>query len=212
MEESNVANINDVYQIRFVAFLQNQLGVITPKYQALTKTGTGATDAQIASGFATSIATSFKAMLNTSASFRGVGAKKIFPAPPGVEASDISFQGVGTGGTNVVPMQCAGLISWYTGVGTRKGRGRSYVPFPAQTDLATDGSFIAAYQTRLSTLTTNLGATITCGLAGNQNTFKICLFNVPTSVATLVTNSVFHTQVATQRRRGFFGRQNTTPF
>ena len=206
-----MANVGDLYTFRIVSTstIQNAINVL--HYYCVAKAGTGATDLTIAQAFDTAIKASYKALLETTCTYRGVGVKRIVPAPPSVETSTIASLGPGLGGTGLLPTQVCGLVQWKSLIGTRHGRGRLYTPFPAVTDITAAGVFSAAYQTKL----TNVGAAILALLVAgvtNTNTFQLYLWDRKNQVGTPVSTYTNSPAVATQRKRGSFGRPNAPPF
>jgi len=157
-----------------------------------------------------------KAMVSNNATL--LGAKlyyKLAGAPPLVD-QDTSPNGAGTGGAGNLPTQVSGLISWQSVVGGRQGKGRSYVPFPWTAALGATGVPIVAYQTALADyagvmqpgfIVPNVGS------GGGTLNLKLCTHytvGIPTRPFPFDTFSV-PPAFATQRRRGFFGRQNRAP-
>jgi hypothetical protein len=206
-----MANINDVYQIRIVGISGGQASINVLHYLVTAKAGTGATDGTIAAAVSTAIKVGYKSLMETTTTYRGVGAKRIFPVPPGVETAVVSDTGFGSGGTGQAPTQCCGLITWRTAVGSRHGRGRMYTPFCAVTDLQTNGYFSAAYIVKLNGIAGTLSTPIVCGVT-NTNTLSLIIWDRKNQVAYPVTNWTAGNFVATQRRRGSFGRPNLSPF
>lgn len=208
-----MANVNDIYKVRFVSYWATgqQAGVNVRHYLCTAKAGTGATEAQIAAGLDVSAAPLYKALLSASVQYRGVGIQKIWPLPILVETFTVVNAGAGTVAGDMLPPQSSGLITLLTNQAGRHFRGRLYVAFPGEADQA-DGSFIAGYTTRLGSLATMLVTPYTAGIGGNTNVFQPVVYNRVAHTTTNLITTTIHSNVATQRRRGTFGRTNTSPF
>lgn len=206
-----MANVNDVYSVRVYTAVNNQVGLNVLNYQCAGKVGTGATEAQIATAFDNQFAAPYKALITTSATYRGVQVQKYSPLPVAVAVSSIANSGVGTAGVSMIPTQGSGLISLRTALAGKSHRGRVYIPFPSDSDNTADGRPVAAYLTRLGTLATAMLATISAGAGGNTNTFNLVIHSKLLNSFTLVTVATEQGRWATQRRRGDWGRTNVLP-
>jgi hypothetical protein len=206
--------VNDLYQARIICFQGSQIAVNIRHYVVTNVTGVEGTANNLATIIDTQFAPHYKPLINSNASYRGVGVKLILPVQ-GVESAVVMNSGLGSGGVDSLPKQCAGLIQLQTVVGGRHGRGRVYIPFPSEQHSDANGAPTAAYGTLLTTLAADflLLAVYTSG--PNTTTWAPCIFNRGTGTFIKLnpggaTNS--RTKWASQRRRGDFGKSNVLPW
>lgn len=128
-------------------------------------------------------------------------------------------QGLCSGGTTPAPTQACGLSSVSTAVAGPSGRGRTYWPFPDQSQIATStGLFnvagLAAIQALNDTWTGRLASyLVTLAVTGGSLTVAPALHKYGSNVYYPITSSTVRAGVATQRKRGTnFGRTNGLPF
>lgn len=205
--------VGDLYQIRTLCWSSTQIGLNVRYYTIAAFTGTEATPTQIAAGFDTALNGAYKALLSASAAWRGVGAKRLTTVPT-IEYSSIGNAGVGGVAGDLLPTQVSGLISLYSTTPNRIGRGRVYVPFPSEADNTSAGVAQASYVTRLQTLAALLNVTTVVNGTGGTTSLAPVLRNRQTgALITLIGGTTFsHSNWATQRRRGNYGKQNLFPF
>jgi len=217
-----MAELGDIYQIRFWSSAGAQAAVNVRHYRVGTVNGGGATDGQVASRFSTVFAAAFKACFSAQATFRGVQAQRVWPRPPLQAAFDISAAGVGGVAGDMVPAQVSGIIKLLTQYAGRKYRGRMYVPWVGESDNAAGGVPTSGYLTRLVTLADLMFAPVLVTGEGDFNMLPI----IPVKELidpgppkkyqlqggyNVVLDSLARDIFATQRRRGSFGRPNTSP-
>lgn len=205
--------VGDLHVTRFLCWTQNQIGLNIRYWSVAAFTGTEATPSQIAQGMDTAFNAAFKALLSAGANYRGVGDKRI-TGVPSIEYSTIANAGVGAVAGDILPLQIAGLISLYSIVPGKVGRGRVYVPFPSEADSTVTGAAQASYVTRLQTLAALFIGTVICPGTGGNTTMSPVLYNRKThAVTSLIGGTTFSHQLwATQRRRGGYGKANLFPF
>lgn len=110
-----------------------------------------------------------------------------------------------------LPGQISGLISWRTALIGKKGIGRSYIPFPAESDNQVSTTPSNNYIDRLTNLAgTLIGPGFTAGDA--DVTLALQIHNRQEATFQPVTSYITRRAWATQRRRGSFGRPNAIPF
>lgn len=132
--------------------------------------------------------------------------------------------GIGNGSivASVLPTQTSGLISKYTNTATRHGRGRNYWPFPCDADKVAGASDspTPAYVTYLQGICNVMyplpWPMVIEAAPGNSIEVTGMVYN-PRVSATLpnfypIVKTVPRAKWATQRRRGDYGRLNSTPF
>jgi len=204
--------VADVVQMRIVTGMQQQIGVNVLTYVCTAITGASKTYADGALRFSTLLNAAVKALIVNTATYRGIGVRKIFPNPKSIEYSDVSLTGVGTAGASGLPKQVAGLLRKGTDRPGVQGRGRVYIPFPAASDNSTSQAPIAGYVTRLNTLGTALAAVVIVGTAPDTATLKPVIWDREHFQSTDVASLIGQPYWGTQRRRGDYGKANIYPF
>jgi hypothetical protein len=204
--------VGDIYKTRVVTSVNGQNGINVLHFQLTGITGTGSNDATMASTLDHLINGEYKALMANSVTYRGIGTQRIFPLPVLLEATSVGFAGSGTGGVGLMGGNVAGLISWRTAVAGRKGRGRSFIPFPSSVQNTSGGNPIASYLTSLNVLAGTLKTTLTVGTAPNQWTFTFGVYGKKTNSFTPVVTSIQSPQWWSQRRREFGRKPDLLPF
>jgi len=210
--------VGDLAQVRMWTLQAEQAAVNTWYYNVVALSGTPTTDQDIANYVDLQLAAQMKSMISTDASYRGIQVTLLQrPTNPPATVFANTRVGAGTVSPPDCPRQCCGLISWVTALSGRRYRGRFYVPFPTNGFLATDGVPTAAYQTLMSGLATDI-RTITsvpnAAATGTASTVMVIHHRPgisPTPSITAVTGQSVAAKFATQRRRGSYGRPNSSP-
>lgn len=201
-----------VYQVNLWCHMGDQASVNTLVYR-YTNTAGALQEIDAANDVSAYFAAAMKALICTEASYDGIVMQRIAPAP----RLDPVLSGVGSGNGDVantppLPSQVCGLITKRTGQATRTGRGRMYVPFPAETDSnGGTGRPTAGYLTRLDTLAGLLTASIVVTDGVNAGALDLGLFTQAGGFFLPVLQCTERDRWATQRRRGAFGPQNVSP-
>lgn len=128
--------------------------------------------------------------------------------------------GVGTFGSQSLPRQCSGLMSFKAGLSGPAFRGRNYIPFPSSTAITNEGEPTAPYVTVLDAIRAAIGAyidgNVIVGVDGNATLVWGIHHRVareePEADLSVVKQSVIKLAIATQRRRGSLGKANKAPF
>jgi len=204
-----MAAVGDVYQVKLYSLLGQQAGINVLHYSVTTLGGTGASDFEIGQAMAAALPTTYKALLSASASYRGLGIRKILPTLS-IETYNVTAQGAGGVAGEALPKQISGLITLRTTVPGRAFRGRVYVPFPGEGDNDTDQTPTAGYITRLGNFAGTLITTVTAGGA-NSNQLRLGVFHRVGGAITVCNDTTARDRWATQRRRGDYGRTNILP-
>jgi len=209
----------DFIRVRFWASDGNQAAVNTTDWVVVNDDGTNLTDQNVADFFDTTVSPSYFPLLNNNATYRGVQAIK-WLVPSAVPAVANLNTHVGTGGATACPTQVSGLIQWHAASAGRKYRGRNYIPFPATAHVATDGSPSAAYIALLQTFAAWMGIDNyppDSGPGGFGQIRQVIVHGgkAPPVAGAQIPSPVIQATVsarwATQRKRGMFGRLNTSP-
>ncbi len=153
----------------------------------------------------------YAAVMPTSAEYRGVGVQLLpvggitpveyYPAPnPGIVAGES------------LPKQVSGVIALRSTVGGRSGRGRVYVGFPSEADNESAGKPSVSYVQRLQALADALNSPLTVpDINGTGQVFSLHVYSRLLAFLADVTQVVARDRWGTQRRRGDFGKINTSP-
>lgn len=118
---------------------------------------------------------------------------------------------VGTINEGLAPWQCCALAQWQTDGRGRKTRGRCYIPFIPITYLNVLGELTDAAVTAYQGLTFQLAQFQVTTVSGLY-TWQLAVAHRASKTTTLVANRYVTGKIATQRRRGDFGRPNRPPY
>jgi len=204
--------VNDIIKAQLWSHDAEQAAVNTFHYQVTAVGGVAATLEDFCDLWSGAVFLAYKALLNQIATFDGVLGQIIFPLPLFTSVKNTGDAGVGTGGATAGPRQTAGLISWKTALAGPGGRGRTYVPFPSNSDVDTDGTPNATYVGKLGDLDNALGAFTTVSAGGRSATVAIGIRQSKTGNFVPFNAGVNNKKWATQKRRGSYGRPNSSPF
>jgi len=168
----------------------------------------------VALSFCSVVAPLYRALLPSDVDFAGVSLRNItdFPKEVAFYARQATRPGLIT--STSMPGQCAGLISFYSEIAGPGGRGRLYFPFLPYTKADSYDNMDAAWTDDLQVLADFLIQGNTFGSGGNSITVTWGHSRVPTDPALNWipwVKSVAHPSIATQKRRGFYGRTNSLP-
>lgn len=206
----------DIYRCILYSMSTNepnsQVGMNILHYICTSITGAGATQAKARDDMDGTLSAVLKPCLNANALYFGLSWQLIFPAPRLQTITTVANQGAGTGGSNTLPTQVAGLISKLTGMSGPGYHGRSYIPFPGTGDDDDPAVPSDAYFTALTALAAQMAAPITVGSTGAQAVMTPGLYAAGSNRFVVLTSAYGSNAWATQRRRGAFGRINSNPF
>lgn len=212
--------VSDLVLLRIWCADTEQAAVNTCWYQVAAVGATPATDEDFATQMNTLLAPLYKPVLNAHAEYRGTQVQIMLPVPPNHAAYspvfDNSLVGPGTGGADALPRQTCGLGSFQTAKPRQANRGRIYYPFPGTIADVGDGSPVAGYVAAIGIITADLSVGIAVVAGARTATLVRVLRHGKdktgfTPPVTPVTGSTVATKWATQRRRGSFGRANSSP-
>lgn len=188
-----------------------QAAVNVRHYEVSSVVGGAVTDQDVATYMDGQLSPLYGALINNHATYNGVQLTKIFPNPPAVPVSSTVGSGVGVGGADALPLQVAGLLSLKTGFSGRAYRGRLYIPFPSQSGCNTQGGQGIGYQTAAVNLALAYTAAPTITVGASSLKISPVIWHRSTATRTLVTSVGASPRWATQRRRGDYGRPNSSP-
>jgi hypothetical protein len=216
--------VAQLVQARIWCADSEQAAVNTLWYVVAAIGSPAATDQDVADNLDTIIAAHMKAVLAATATYRGVQVQIFSGMPvgliyPALFASVFinSSSGPGVAGAIGLPRQTCGLIEYQTDIPGRQGRGRSYIPFPASADNDVNGVPTAGYLTNLAFVAGDMGSGLAVSGVGGTATLVRVIPHLKKNKAgnfvshTPITNASGSASWATQRRRGSFGRANSSP-
>lgn len=203
-------NNADQILVRVACYVNNQVGLNTFYFVLANAVGTNTLE-NFAGALDSIIAASYKPVLANTASYYGSSVQRIFPAPT-QPVFTVANTGVGTGGADLSPMQASALITRFTAVAGRTGRGRVYIPFLPTAAYTAVGGLQGSFVTLINVIGTALLApnTITTSFADTIDTNPQIVRQHVTW--TTVTSYLTRTKIATQKRRGQYGRANSLPW
>lgn len=206
--------VGDLFRVKAASFLRDQLGLNVLYYETLTETAGDSNPTSLAAAFALVAATAYKAAMSDEARYIGQGVTQLFPvATAEFWTNDGAGVGVFTG--DALPSQTCGILTKKSVAPGRRGRGRVYVPFPAETANDTKALPNAGYLTALSTLATALGANVTVNEQGGWQAVlrPVIAAAIPGGGYSrlAITQLLPRPRWATQRSRGSYGAANLPP-
>lgn len=212
-------NNGDLIRVRAWSIDTDQAAVNTVYYLCTGPNTGGVTDNDVATSLEINWNPFYVSLLNNLAQWRGVQVQRV-TLPPSAPAIGNANPTSGSAGAIALPRQTCGLIQFQSGSAGRQYRGRLYLPFPSSTDNATNGQPSGTYLTNLLAFATFLQNTffltdstgvkfIPCVQVINHGPFGNP--PQPPPIPSPLTGWSISARWATQRRRGAFGRQNTSP-
>jgi len=189
----------------------NQASVNTFHYQVNVVGSPGATDLDVAVTLDAALAGLYKPFLNNNATYRGVTVQIIRPLPIKIDVISVGAPGAGTGGAIASAHQVSGLTSWYTATAGRKGRGRTFWPFPPTAFTSGDGTPTAGSVTIMDAIASAVFGYSTVVNGGRSATVQFGIYSRTLGTLTPVVTRITRGVWATQRKRGAYGRANVAP-
>lgn len=207
-----VAN-GSIIQARIFLSCQNQVAINVFHWEFAGDPGTGPWHlSEIGDALVPDWALDYKAALSAEAFFAGIGLQVIQPTPT-IEVVDQAGAGIGDVAGSLAPKQACGFIKKLSLQPGRHKNGRIYVAFPSASSFDTAGQTTGPYDSSLLNLADDLCTTQSRTVGGAGFTCKPVIYH---RAAPWTVWQVFGAQVsrrvATQRRRGDYGRPNALPF
>lgn len=200
--------IGDVLQARFESVQGNQAAENIRQFRVSAEVAPVPTYGDVASGLGGIIGPELRALMSSSATYRGCAVRRISPLPLTLEQMSTNQAGVGAIAGDPLPPQVSGIVTLRTAMAGRRFRGRFYVPFPAESDNTSGHIPSSGYLSALINLQNSLAlaTVITVGL-GSITVIPVIWsrrFRTTTDITLGVARAIW----ATQRRRGDYGRPN----
>jgi len=200
-----------IWQAKVYCRATDQVAINVLHYQVTAQTGTLKLDTDLAARLDAILGPLYVALLCVESEYRGVGVQRINPIPPTTEVYANIQADTGAVAGDLLPRQSAGLISKRTGLAGRKYRGRVYVPFASEAGNDATGTPANAYLVSLLALSDALEVPVVVGTAPNETTLTPILWHRLSSTFDVITECSINDKWASQRRRGSYGRTNTSP-
>jgi hypothetical protein len=210
---------DDILEVRTVCTNADQLSLNVYHYRTTFTAGPapGVTIAEMAASLSAIFSPGYQTIMPASAVYRGTGVKNMM-IPPTQEATSTAGAGPGVASGSEIPQQVTYLVNFKTANSGRGFRGRVYPGFVANSFVNTSGNMNAAGFTAIQLMAATIVGNFTITSGPNQTTIQLVilrrqanklplLFPTTADVITITARNAF----ATQRRRGDFGRTNTTP-
>jgi hypothetical protein len=208
----NVPVTGDIIQVRVTCSEGNQISQNVLHYLLTVTGGGGMTQLQIATAFQNVVSPTYRQMMPATAFFEGVRVQNL--SPPMAVAAETNLHNAGTATGNGMPRQASALIRTHTEFAGKKNRGRVYVGLLSSVFLDPGGILNGAGFALVSNLATLIGPTVPLAFGGQTVNLALGVRhpNLPappgTPSLTLVSSVEPTAFLATQRRRGDFGRTN----
>jgi len=169
----------------------------------------------VASRIANEASGLYTGLIGGEATFRGVTLKEIIDDPSPFQRSSL-VDSTGTGLGSPLPYQTAGMITLYSSLAGRAGRGRVYIPFPAEDDNVDDEARpTAAYVTNAQLLGDFLVGQKLYVVGTSELQFDWTLRPdnfTPGPLNKFLATALARRRWATQRSRGAYGAVNVDPW
>jgi hypothetical protein len=200
--------------VRMWTSILGQAAVNSFSYKVTALTGT-VSDLTVATAFDVifgAIPDGIKPMMGNAAFYNGVQLYLVdrVPMPLPIHAS--THAGFGTGGIDLMAPQATGITSWYSAFTGPKNRGRTYWPFPALPFGDVNGVPTNAYLLAMEQLAGLISPIVTIGAGANTADLQHVIHQRSPAGNVDIASHTNQRKWATQKKRGNYGRSNTSPF
>lgn len=201
--------LNNLYRVIHYCVAGEQTALNVLHYEVTAKTTTGYDLDDGAAAITAIFKAPYQQLLSSQASYYGATSQRI--EPPDADTM-YGFKNIGVGFQtgDMLPRQTCGLISWKTDKAGRRGRGRTYIPFPPEIKNEADSRPSDGYVEDVQDLAT-LMKTITLSDEVGDVTLRLQIYHRDLHTWRQVAARTVKKKWATQRRRGSFGRPNPPP-
>lgn len=208
--------VNDLVLVKAWTVASEQAAVNRVWYQAVSQAGNGGSDADLANVLDPILGPLYKAAIYNTANYRGIQVQIYRNGQPFAWVSQAGAAGVGTNGAIALPRQASGIFSVTTTLAGPAFRGRMYIPFPSTSADVGGGTPTGTYLTQVQAIGTAWLAQRTVGSGGNTTVLNPVIVHKvaagqPAIVPSFWTNAIGIAKFATQRRRGSYGKANSSP-
>lgn len=204
-------NVDEILSVQFGTYQKDQAGINTIHVRVAATTGVPTT-LNVADKYDDLCHAIYKDLMTIEAEYYGVRVQKVWPLPKTVAAVWAANTGPGVAGTEPMPFQISGVLSFDCTVVGQRNRGRIYIPFPdeVQHDAGANRPD-AGYLMLLGSLGTILANDVTWTSGANSVTLEPVIFHRDTNNYTPVEGYTPRAKWGTVRRRGAYGQTNAYP-
>jgi len=209
----DIVALFDTVEIRICCYTPTQIALNVLHYLCLAVSAAPPDYAMVAAAFDTLMAANYKNIIGSSASYRGVTAKRL-TSIQSIPYPAIGGAGPGTSGT-MCPTQAAGVITIRTRFGGSGYRGRIFVPFIGSVYLTPGGGPTTTLQTLMANIAVAMGPQITVSGGAGSSCILQQVIRKRGGIMTADPQVIGYTvqpKFGTQRRRGQYGQPNVLPF
>jgi len=205
--------IGDFIEARVHCNSDFQLSLNVLHYELTAQIGGALTLGQMCTAFSAAIAPALKAWMPAAATYSFMTLQNLSP-PKSVAVLSSVGSGVGTAAGNLVPRQVSGLARYRTDFAGRSNLGRSYIGFVADSSITPNGELTAGGITLLQAVMASYGRILNLTQGAVTTSMILSIRHPdnpgppPTPRWTQVTATAASVLLATQRRRGDYGRPN----
>jgi hypothetical protein len=207
--------IGDIFCVESICQSMTQVFINRWHYYVAQSTGSpGIEMGDIAASFANFLGPYFQGVLSNQNWFSGVRVYMAKVSPPFIYPMPVENYTKAVGGdsgANPCPGQDAPLISWYTDNSGPGGRGRTYHPTVSVDAIRGDGGINPSVKSWIGTLAAWLKLAAPIVVGANSLLGILSLYHRVGRSSSPIVGYTVHNRVATQRRRGDFGRTNIGP-
>jgi hypothetical protein len=212
--------VGDLLQCRVITHdpATEQLGLNVWWAKVASLVGAGLTQNDAAESLETLLAPLYKNALCNDVNWWGAGIRNYSIIPLPDESISHALAGAGAIDGPTAPDQLCGFASFYTGNAGPGGRGRKYYPFVPLQGVGVDNKIIDAQLALYDIITqvlvnamTLLNPLGTSGIVMQSGVYSVITDEHPVRVFTPFTEATTFPYLATQRRRGAYGRPNPPP-
>jgi len=201
-----------ILRVRVAAYFQTQAAFNVYHYQVGAVVGV-VSDVDLAGYFGVLGGVWYPPCMVNGSEYRGAGVQVIGPGGVALEVYDNGSATAGTGGTQALPQQTAGLVNAVTALAGRNQRARKFVPFPPDAfNTTTTGQPTGAYRTLLTSIGSAFYTTNTFTSGGNSATLIPVVDTTYTVLPRVISSFMASLYWSQQRRRSFLRRPDPLPF
>ena len=208
----------DLLEVRTACITPSQLSMNVMHFYVVTNEGGGMDIATAATQLEGRFAGDYKNLMPPTAAWRGLGVCNLM-FPRSREATSTILAGPGLTGANLMPSQSSYLIKFNALPAGRRYQGRIYPGFISDANVADNGHLTIGGVAFLSALADLMFPAIVLTDDARILTIKLAIRHpnviiggIPTPQFSEVVAIAAGTKIATQKRRGQYGKTNTIPF
>jgi len=202
--------LNDIWQLTVWTQQGAQAGLNVGRFKITDVTGDPDMETLV-NNILESWKLSYRPWLTTAASLSGVIARRLAPnATLGIQSTTGPY--AGTGGSDPLAAQIAGMVTLTSPFPGRKARGRKYVPFGDESNTTTAFAFNAGGITQLTSVGECWSTVQTFGAVDTAEFSPVLSSRSHPTVTIPITGQKVREYMTRQNRRGVLGPTNVNPF